>query len=398
MSATRATRPANAGSGRILVVNAGSSTLKAAVIEPGERRPVTTVLIDWAGDSPGASVTRILREVEAGGVAIDSVAAVGYRVVHGGTRFVAPTLIDDEALEAFEELADLAPLHTRRTIEVMRAGRKALPRVPHVAAFDTAFHAGLPPAAFRYPVPEAWFRDWGIRRFGFHGLSVSWSLFRTAEILGRPAESLRLVIAHLGSGCSVTAVSGGKSVDTSMGMTPLEGLAMGTRAGSLDPGILLAILRDRRATPAELEEALDHRSGLLGLSGRSADVRDLLAAEGNGDEPAALALEVFVRRAAAGIAAAASCLPVVDALVFTGGIGERSGAIRARISARLATLGVAAIPVSEVDEDCVLASGADAPAILRIEAREDLVIAEAARELLERTLGNRWAPGRVQPE
>jgi acetate kinase len=251
-----------------------------------------------------------------------------------------------------------------------------------VAAFDTAFHADLQPAGYRYPVPEAWFRDWGIRRFGFHGLSVAWSVARAAELLGRPVDGLRLVIAHLGSGCSVTAVDSGRSVDTSMGMTPLEGLMMGTRAGSIDPGILLALLRDRRATLAELEDVLDHCSGLLGLSGRSADVRELLVAEAAGDGAAALALELFVRRAAAGMAAAATCLPTLDAVVFTGGIGENSGRMRARIAASLSVLGIPMIPNADVDEDVVLTDAARTPAVLRIEAREDIVIADAVRSAL----------------
>ncbi len=311
-----------------------------------------------------------------------SINAVGYRVVHGGTRFVGPTLIEDATVDAIEELAELAPLHNRIAAETIRAARQTLPGIPHVAVFDTAFHAGLPPAGYRYPVPEAWFRDWGIRRFGFHGLSVAWSVARAAELLGRPVDGLRLVIAHLGSGCSVTAVDGGRAVDTSMGMTPLEGLMMGTRAGSIDPGILLALLRDHRATLAELEDVLDHRSGLLGLSGRSADVRELLVAEAAGDDAAALALELFVRRAAAGIAAAATCLPAIDAVVFTGGIGENSGRMRARIAASLAVLGIPTISDADVHEDEVLTDAAGTPAIIRIQAREDIVIAEAVRSVL----------------
>jgi acetate kinase len=373
---------------RVLVLNPGSSTLKAAVLEPPGRDALATAIVDWGADATHQSgrasgVTNVLGAIEAAGVARASINAVGYRVVHGGTRFVDPTLLDDATVDAIEELAELAPLHTRISVETIRAARQTLPGIPHVAAFDTAFHAGLQPAGYRYPVPEAWFRDWGIRRFGFHGLSVAWSVARAPELLGRPVDGLRLVIAHLGSGCSVTAVEGGRSVDTSMGMTPLEGLMMGTRAGSIDPGILLALLGDRRATVAELEDVLDHRSGLLGLSGRSADVRELLVAEAAGDDPAALALELFVRRAAAGIAAAATCLPAIDAVVFTGGIGENSGRMRARIAASLAVLGIPTIPDDDVHEDDVLTDPAGAPAVLRIQAREDIVIAEAVRSVLQ---------------
>jgi acetate kinase len=369
---------------RVLVLNPGSSTLKAAVIEPPGRDALATAMVEWDADATRASVrasgvTSVLGAVEAAGVSPASIDAVGYRVVHGGTRFVGPTLIEEGTVVAIAALAELAPLHTHISVETIRAARQALPGIPHVAAFDTAFHASLPPAGYRYPVPEAWFRDWGIRRFGFHGLSVAWSVMRAGELLGRPVEELRLVVAHLGSGCSVTAVDGGRSVDTSMGMTPLEGLMMGTRAGSIDPGILLALLGDGRASHAELEEVLDHRSGLLGLSGRSADVRELLVAEAAGDDAAALALELFIRRAAAGIAAAATCLPAIDAVVFTGGIGENSGRMRARIAESLAILGIPRIPDVDVHGDAVLTDALKMPAVLRIEAREDIVIADAVR-------------------
>lgn len=372
---------------RVLVFNPGSSTLKAAVLEPPGRDALATATVEWGADATRVSgwasgVTDVLGAVEAAGVARASINAVGYRVVHGGSRFVGPALIEDATVDVIEELAALAPLHNRIAAATIRAVRKELPEIPHVAVFDTAFHASLPPAGYRYPVPEAWFQDWGIRRFGFHGLSVNWSMVRAAELLGRSTDELRLVIAHLGSGCSVTAVDRGRSVDTSMGMTPLEGLMMGTRAGSIDPGILLALLRNRRATLAELEDVLDHRSGLLGLSGRSADVRELLVAEAAGDDAASLALELFVRRAAAGIAAAATCLPVIDGVVFTGGIGENSGRMRARIAASLAVLGVAPIPDVDVHDDEVLSGPAGAPAVLRIQSREDIVVADAVHSIL----------------
>ncbi len=372
---------------RVLVLNPGSSTLKASVIEPPGRDALATAIVEWGADATRAlgwvaGVADVLGAVEAAGVAPASIDAVGYRVVHGGTRFVGPALIEDATVDAIEELAELAPLHNESAAETIRAARQALPGIPHVAAFDTAFHASLPPSGYRYPVPEAWFRDWGIRRFGFHGLSVAWSVHRAAELLGRPVDGLRLVVAHLGSGCSVTAVDGGRSVETSMGMTPLEGLMMGTRSGSIDPGILLALIRDHRISEAELEDVLEHRSGLLGLSGRSADIRELLVAEAAGDDAAALALGLFVRRAAAGIAAAATCLPAIDAVVLTGGIGENSGRMRVRIVASLAVLGIPPIPDADVHEDEALTDSARTPAVLRIQAREDIVIANAVRSVL----------------
>jgi len=372
---------------RILVLNPGSSSLKAAVLEPPGREPLATVTVDWGADATRATgrpsvVAEVVEGLERAGVAASTLGAVGYRVVHGGTRFTESVVIGDETVLAIEALADLAPLHNRVAANTIRAGRLALPGIPHVACFDTAFHATLPPAAYRYPVPTAWFDDWGIRRFGFHGLSVAWSATRAAELLERLPENLRLVVAHLGSGCSVTAVDGGHSVETSMGMTPLEGLMMGPRAGSLDPGVLLSVLRDGRLTTDELAEALDHRSGLLGVSGRSSDVRDLLAAETAGDGPATLALELFVRRAAAGIAAAATALPSLDALVFTGGIGEHSGPIRARVAAALGVIGIPPVTRTDIAGDAILAGGHGSPAVLRIAAREDVVIAGAVRSLL----------------
>jgi acetate kinase len=373
---------------RVLVLNPGSSSLKASVLEPPGRDALATADFDWGADATRApdqasSVSKVLDSLGVAGVAGSSIDAVGYRVVHGGTRFTHPTVIDDAVIDEIEQLTSFAPLHNHVAAQTIRQARERLPTVPHVAAFDTAFHATLKPAGYRYPVPDEWFRSWGIRRFGFHGLSVAWSVERASELLGRKIENLRLVVAHLGSGCSVTAVDEGRSVETSMGMTPLEGLMMGTRAGSIDPGIILDLLRRDRLTLSQISEALDHGSGLLGISARSADVRELLAAEAGGDEAAALALELFVRRAAAGIAGSATVLPNVDALVFTGGIGEHSGAIRSRIVRRLAVLGVRAIGDDDVREDMILSEPDRGPAILRIEAREDVVIASSVRAALE---------------
>lgn len=388
MSGARAVaRRSDRGRLRVLVLNPGSSSLKAALIEPPGREPLAATTVDWGADAARVTArmsgtAALPTVIETLGVARASINAVGYRVVHGGTHFVRPTLIDDSTVAAIEALAPFAALHNRIAAETIRAGRTALPGIPHIAAFDTAFHAGLAPAAYRYPVPESWYRAWGIRRFGFHGLSVAWSVTRAAELLGRPATELGLIVAHLGGGCSVTAVKRGHPVDTSMGMTPMEGLMMGTRAGSIDPGIFLALLRDGRVTVPELEETLDHRSGLLGVSGRSADVRELLAAEAASDEAAALALELFIRRAAAGIAAAATCLPALDGVVFTGGIGENSGPIRARISARLGAVGVPRIPDGDVFNDALLSVPGAATAVLRIAAREEIIIADAVRSVL----------------
>jgi len=308
--------------------------------------------------------------------------AVGHRVVHGGTRFLSAVRVDDRVLKGIEALAEFAPLHNSVAATTIRATRVALPKVPQVAAFDTAFHATLSEEQFLYPVPWRWHREYGTRRFGFHGLSVEWSTRRAAELLGRPASELALVVAHLGSGCSVTAVLDGRSVATSMGLTPMEGLMMGTRSGSIDPGILLYMLRTRRAGWRELETALDHQSGLVGVFGRAAGMREIEKAAGEGNARARLAIDMFVSRAAAGIAAVATALPRLDGLVFTGGIGEHSPSVRSAITGRLAPLGIAPAPASDVRNDAVISRSGAVVAILRIEAREDAVIARQVARLL----------------
>jgi acetate kinase len=284
-------------------------------------------------------------------------------------------------LTQIEALSELAPLHNSVALDVIRAQRDLLPTIPAVACFDSAFHATLSEQAYVYPLPWAWYEDWGIRRFGFHGLSVAWSVRRAAELLDRPAEKLRLVVAHLGSGCSVTAVNGGRSVSTSMGLTPLEGVMMGTRSGSVDPGILLQVLRHRGLQAERLEEVLDHESGLLGVSGVSGEMKLVSEAAAGGNQRARLALDIFVRRAAAGIAVAATSLPRVDGVVFTGGIGEHATAVVSAIVERLAPLGLKPIGGLAGDDDCLLSAPDAQIAVLRVAAREDIVIAEGAAAL-----------------
>jgi acetate kinase len=369
---------------RVLVLNAGSSTLKASVLD-GDGRSLFATTLEWGADATRAEgreadFEALLERLVVEGVPVGSIEAIGHRVVHGGTRFTAPTLVDDEVLDELDGLADLAPLHNPVAVETIRAALVALPGVPEAAAFDTAFHATLAPPAFTYPLPASWTERHGLRRFGFHGLSVEWSTARAAELLETPSADLGLVVAHLGSGCSVTAVDAGRSTWTSMGMTPLEGLMMGTRSGSIDPGILVRLLH-AGVTPDELVEGLEHESGLLGVAG-SGDMRELLEREASGDERAALAIELFVRRGAEWIAAAATVLPRLDGLVFTGGIGEHAAPVRTRIVGRLGMLGM---PTSLADSegDAVLTARGAGPAVLRIAAREDLVIAEATRRLLD---------------
>jgi acetate kinase len=361
---------------RILVLNAGSSSLKTSLIEePGDQ----TLSRAELQRPPGPDAwTEALRSAAAEAGKVD---AVGHRIVHGGSRYTAPLRLDAGVVDDLDALRALAPLHNGPALEVVEAAQRALPGLPQVGCFDTAFHADLAPEAFVYPLPYAWYEGWGVRRFGFHGLSVVWSIERAASLLARPAGELALVVAHLGSGCSVTAVLGGRSVDTSMGMTPLEGLMMGTRSGSVDPGILLDLLGgDRLGTP-DVANALQHHSGLLGVSGVSADLREVQAAAVVGSARAKLAVEIFVRRAAAAIAGSATCLARLDALVFTGGIGEHADEIRERICRRLATLGVPA-ELEPTDRDAVLSPKEAAVAVLRVEAREDLVIGREVHSLL----------------
>ena len=371
---------------RILVLNPGSSSLKASLIETPGDATLAQVNARWTADADGAEARAEILAATIGEVTRatggGAVGAVGYRVVHGGGSFLVPTPIDDGVVAQIDALDELAPLHNRIAADSIRAGRRLMPHLPHVACFDTAFHATLDEAAWRYPVPSDWHARWGIRRFGFHGLSVAWAVERTSALLGRPVAELNLVVAHLGAGSSVTAAAGGRSVDTSMGFTPLEGLMMGTRSGSIDPGILLHLLRGGMGTD-ELADALEHRSGLLGVSGRSSDVAELERAHAAGDAEAGLALELYARRAAAWIAFVATALERLDAVVFTGGIGENSAAIRARICARLAVLGVR-VPSAEADirGDAILVP---APvAVMVVHAREDVVIARQAAELLTR--------------
>ena len=332
---------------RVLVLNPGSSSLKSSVIETGSipavgadgmvpavsaesLAPVGQLDVDWGVDAtadpgdPAGDIRSLVASYEAAGVSLASLSAVGYRVVQGGATFREPVLVTPRVIEQVGELRELAPLHNGMAAATMTAGLAAIPHLPHIVVFDTAFHATLPEVAFRYPVPERWYREWGVRRYGFHGISVAWAAERAAALLARPVGELRTVVAHLGSGCSVTAVDGGRSVATSMGLTPLEGLMMGTRAGSIDPGALFYLLRTGRLDPDELAEQMDHESGLLGVSGQTSDVRELVRLEASGDRPATLALTMFARRAAECIAASVTALPSVDAIVFTGGIGENA--------------------------------------------------------------------------
>jgi len=365
---------------RVLVLNAGSSSLKASVLDGDAIAPVAEARANLTDPRDEAATLRqVFKALASGGAEPKSYEAVGHRIVHGGTRLTGPTLVDEAAISTIEALRNLAPLHNPAALATLAAARDALPGVPHIACFDTAFHRALDPASFIYALPYAWYADWGYRRFGFHGLSVAWAVERSGDLLAKPPRDLGLLIAHLGAGCSVTAVWQGSSVATSMGMTPLEGLAMATRAGSIDPGVLLAAMREHDLSVSALDEILESRSGLFGISGRSSDMRELLEDEERSPR-ASLAIEIFVRSAAAGIAAAATALPRLDAIAFTGGIGEHAAGVRARIVSRLASIGVPPIGAETSQVDAVLALRP--LAVLRITAREDVVIAREVRSVL----------------
>jgi len=361
----------------VLTVNAGSSSLRLDLVDGG-------TVVDSAHSGRAVDPGSARAEVsEFLGRRLDrDVGAVAHRLVHGGDLLTAPAVADDALVAALGGITGLAPLHLPPALALLEAARELLPAVPHVLCPDTAFHAGLPDSAAVYALPRPWRDRYGLRRYGFHGLSYAWAADRTAELLGRPVAELDLVLAHLGGGASVCAVSGGRSLDTSMGFTPLDGLPMSRRSGGVDPGLLLWLL-DGRLSLAEVSDGLQHESGLLGLSGgRSGDTRDLVAAERDGDEEAALALRVFCHRVSREIAAAATSLGRVDALVFTGEIGWDQPEVREAVCRRLRLLGVEP-PVSgnRADDGLISPAGTAVP-VLVVEPHEELQLArECLREL-----------------
>jgi acetate kinase len=343
----------------VLVCNAGSTSLKLHLVVAG----------DSAIPVPGLDT-----------VDPADVEAVAHRIVHGGDAFLEPAVIDEAVLGAIRGLEPLAPLHNAPALRAIGDAMRRLPDVPHVAVFDTLFHATMPAAAREYAVPRRWREDWGVRRYGFHGLSVAWSAEQGAALLGRPAEELRLVVCHLGGGCSVTAVAGGRSCDTTMGFSPLEGVPMATRSGSVDPAILAYLVREHGMDAAEIEHALTAESGLAGLGG-STDMRELESAAEAGDDGARLAIDVFCHRVAGAVGSMAVAAGGLDAVVFTGGIGSGSASVRRWVASRLAALGVeldeARNSAAEGDGD--VASAGSRARVLVVESREELIAARAAR-------------------
>jgi acetate kinase len=391
---------------KILVCNAGSSSFKFSLFDAEDEVLLAEGGIDWLrkptrlvmrqADRPeireelklekhADAVVRILEDLQAGSSAaldsLEELRAVGHRVVHGGDRYSSAALITAEVKRTIEELTELAPLHNPASLEGINAMEQALPKTPQVAAFDTAFHATLSEAARTYPVPKKWTREWGIRRYGFHGLSHSYCTGQAAKMIGRPG--LRLVIAHLGNGASVSAVCDGICIDTSMGFTPLEGLMMATRSGTVDPGILIYLLRHKGLDVNALDQALNYESGLLGISGTSSDLRQLLS-ELPHNPDAKLAVDVYIHRIRQTIGAMAATLGGIDALVFTAGVGERAVEIRQRACEKLEYLGLeldrTANKTCKPDAD--IATPSSKARILVIRTREDLTIMRETRRLV----------------
>ncbi|MGN6742396.1 MAG: acetate/propionate family kinase [Amnibacterium sp.] len=363
----------------VFVLNAGSSSLKYQLVDPDSGDVHVAGLVERVGEA-GSDVPDYETAVRRALDAIDgepAPTACGHRVVHGGERFDAATVIDDEVEHAIEQLAALAPLHNPASLEGIRAARAVLPDIPHVAVFDTAFHRTIPPAAYTYAIDRDLAAEYGVRRYGFHGTSHQYVSRAAAEFLGIPLERSRIIVLHLGNGASACAVDGGRSVETSMGMTPLEGLVMGTRSGDIDPAALFHLHRRADLGFGELEELLNRDSGLKGLTGKG-DMRDVQAAAADGDEPAEAALAVYRHRIRKYIGAYIAVLGGLDALVFTAGVGENNSLLRRRTLDGLAHLGIRVDP----DRNEVVSKAArrispdDAPvAVLVVPTDEELEIA-----------------------
>lgn len=357
---------------KILVLNSGSSSLKYQLIDSDSEEVLAKGLAERIGGTGGGGgikqdtaangtveiavemadheqaiddVFKLLTDPKHGAVkSIGEIAAVGHRVVHGGEKFVQSVVVDEAILEEIDRVSVLAPLHNPPNLEGIRACMRLMPGVPQVAVFDTAFHATMPDYAYTYALPYKYYTDYGVRRYGFHGTSHRFVTGKALKLLkdrGLDESQVKMVTCHLGNGCSMTAVVGGKVVDTSMGMTPAEGLVMGTRSGDLDPAILLYLARELKATPDEIDDLINKKSGLLGVTGSSSDMRDVQAAADRGEKRAQLALAIFCYRIKKYIGAYAAAMGGLEAVVFTGGIGENCPEVRAKVCEGLAFLGIA---------------------------------------------------------
>ena len=404
---------------KILVINSGSSSLKFQLWETDDDEVLASGLAERIGALPGESgslrykiLRRALNKVEAdmpdhdaamdlvfrtiigpdGAIEdIGEISAIGHRVVHGGERFSQPTVINDESLAEIEKMCDLAPLHNPPNLMGIRACMRLMPGVPQVAIFDTAFHATIPNYAYIYALPYEIYTQFGVRRYGFHGTSHKYVAGRAQKILaaaGCNESGTKIITCHLGNGCSATAVAGGKVIDTSMGLTPAEGLVMGTRSGDLDPAILLYLIRQYGWSPEDVDQLINKKSGLLGVSGTSNDMRDVISAMENGDAHAALAFQIFCYRVKKYIGAYAAAMGGLDAIVFTGGIGENNPCVREWICSGLEFLGVKIDPAANAAAkgECDISYGKQPVRILVIPTNEELMIARETAELISADL------------
>jgi acetate kinase len=403
---------------RVLVLNSGSSSQKSAlfelrdVVSPDPQPPLWEAKIEWnqgsavlkarnsrgnktekevsAAERQGA-IERMLETLWSGETAVGKNASeinvVGHRIVHGGPKLKEPIRVTPEVKKTIADAAAFAPLHNRAELEGIETIERVVGPVPQVAVFDTGFHRTIPPAAALYPGPYDW-QDKGIRRYGFHGINHEYCSKRAAQMLGRDISQLRIVSSHLGNGCSLTAIAGGKSVDTTMGFTPLEGLMMGTRSGSIDPGILTYLLRETGISGQEIDDILNQRSGLLGISGISSDMREVEAAAQSGNERAQLAFDMFVHRLRKGIADMAAVLGGADVLVFTAGIGENSSAVRAGACSGLHFLGIEldSEKNAHTSGDQEISATNSGIRVLVIHAQEDWAIAQDCARVLNQAL------------
>jgi acetate kinase len=367
---------------RVLVVNSGSSSVKYRLFDGDET--VDRGLVEQIGEAGGQAADhhQALRDV-LGELDLKGLTAVGHRVVHGGLRFTEPILVDDRVVAAIERLVPLAPLHNPANLAGIAATRELLPDTPQVAVFDTAFHRTLPPAAATYAIDMEVAHRHGIHRYGFHGTSHAYVSRRTAELLGRSPVELNLLTLHLGNGASACAVAGGRSVATSMGLTPLEGLVMGTRSGDLDPGVVFHLHRAAGMSLDQIDELLNHRSGLLGLAGAN-DMRSLLAARAIGDDAAQLAFDVYCQRIKSYVGAYYALLGRVDAITFTAGVGEHAVDVRAAALSGLDRLGIAVDPArNRANAPVISPTGADV-AVCVVPTDEEREIATQTRAVLAR--------------
>ncbi|MEV6286096.1 acetate kinase [Kribbella sp. NPDC051770] len=390
----------------VLVINAGSSSLKYSLVDAGSGEALAEGLIERIGESEGHQQHRgpdgetessdaLATHEDALRAALDAfakhgpslddleLAAVGHRVVHGGAKFAVPSLIDDALVAEVTDLVPLAPLHNPANLEGIEVARRLFPDLPQVAVFDTAFHQTLPPHAYTYAVPSEWLDDHGIRRYGFHGTSHSFVSEQAAHRLGRDLADLNLIVLHLGNGCSAAAVQGGESVETSMGMTPLEGLVMGTRSGDLDPAVHGHLVREAGWSVDEIDNALNKKSGLKGLAGEN-DFRALAKLRAAGDPKAELAFDVYCHRIKKYVGAYYAVLGTVDAIVFTAGVGQHSADVRAAVLHGLERLGIRLDPVRNADpaEDGLVSTDDSEVAVLVIPTNEEWQIARQALELV----------------